>query len=337
MKAISLILCTLGSLTMLGQNAASNGLQQLLTENWSNGSWQNATRGTYTTDGNGYILHILGEQWNGGSWDTARQTTYTNIEGGNIDNIVGQNGDGTNWTNNNKSIWTYNEDGSVATMTNQMWAGGAWENQSISHYTYNDAGEVTHVLTENWNAGTGAWETYLQQSHTLNEAGEPSEILMQLYNAAGDTWTDYSKQTNTYTNGLLSYYIVEIRIGGNWTNSTEVNRTFDSQGRVTQEIYNLWTGNNWNASSRITYSYGILGLEEFNRPGLSVYPNPASDILHMAGADTLKAVSVYDIQGRAFSLTRDNDAVNVFALPAGIYILNAETEKGISKIKFVKQ
>lgn len=337
MKAILLILCTLGSLMMLGQTAAGNGLQQQLVENWSNGSWQNATRGTYTTDGNGYILHILGEQWNDGNWNTARQTTYTNTEEGNIDNIVGQNGDGTNWTNNNKSIWTYNENGSVATMTNHMWIGGTWENQSISHYTYNDAGKVTHVLTENWNAGTGVWETYLQQNYTLNEAGEPSEILMQLYDTASDTWTDYSKQDNTFTNGLLSYYLVKIRIGGNWTNSTEASRAFDSQGRVSQEIYSLWTNNNWSASSRITYTYGILGLDEFNRPGLLVYPNPASDILHVSGADAIKTISACDIQGRTFSLTRDNDAVNVSALPAGVYILTAETENGTSKIKFVKQ
>lgn len=337
MKAIALILCTLGSLTMLGQTAASNGLQQQLVENWSNGSWQNTTRGTYTTDGNGYILHILGEQWNSGSWNTARQTTYTNTVDGNIDNIVGQNGDGTNWTNNNKSLWTYNEDGSIATMTNQLWVGGAWQNQSISHYAYNDAGKVTDILIENWNAGTGAWQTYLQQNYTLNNAGEPTEVLMQLYDTAGETWTDYSKQTNTYAGGLLSYYLVEIRVGGNWVNSTEVNRAFDGQGRVTQEIYNLWNGSEWGASSRITYTYGVLGLNEFNRPGLSVYPNPASTILHITGADTLKAVSAYDIHGRAFSLTRDNDEVDVSALPAGVYILNAETESGTSKIKFVKR
>ena len=337
MKAIALILCTLGSLTMLGQTAASNGLQQQLVENWSNESWQNATRGTYTTDGNDYILHILGEQWNGGSWNTARQTTYTNAEDGNIDNIVGQNGNGTNWTNNNKSLWTYNEDGSIATMTNQMWNGSAWQNQSISHYTYSDAGKVTHILMENWNADNGTWQTYLQQNYTLNNAGEPTEILMQLYDTAGEIWTDYSKQTNTYTGGQLSYYLVEIRVGGNWVNSTEVNRAFDGQGRVTQEIYNIWNGNGWGASSRITYTYGVLGLNEFNRPGLSVYPNPASDILHISGADILKTVSAYDIQGRAFGLTRDNDAVNVSALPAGVYILNAETESGTSKIKIVKR
>lgn len=337
MKAIALILCTLGSLTILGQTAACNGLQQQLVENWSNGSWQNATRGTYTTDGNGYILHILGAQWNSGSWNTARQTTYTNTEDGNINNIVGQNGDGTNWTNNNKSIWTYNENGSIATITNQMWIGGAWQNQSISHYTYNNTGKVTHVLTENWNTGTGAWQTYLQQTYTLNNAGEPSEILTQIYNTAGSTWTDYSKQSNTYTNGLLTYYLVEIYVGSNWTNSTEVNRVFDSQDRVTREIFNLWAGNNWNTSSRITYTYGTLGLDEFNRLSLSVYPNPASDVLHITNADTLKAASAYDVQGRAFTLASHNDAVNISALPAGVYILNVETESGLSKIKFVKQ
>lgn len=336
MKAISFILCTLGSLTMLGQTAASNGLQQALTESWVNGEWQNAVRATYT-DNNGYLHYILREQWNGEGWHTTGQTTYTNTAEGDIDNVVGQDGDGSNWTNSNKSLWSYNEDGNVATITNQMWNGNAWQNQSIIHYSYNDTGKVTHILMENWNAGNSAWETYLQQNYTLNDAGEPSEILMQLYDATGDTWTDYSRQTNTYTGGLLSYYLLEIHVAGSWINSTEVNRTFDSQDRIAQEIMNLWNGNDWGASSRITYTYGILGLAEFNRPGLSIYPNPASDILHISTTDNLKAVSAYDLQGRAVMLAGNADAVDVSALPAGIYILNAETESGTTKIKFLKK
>nr|WP_262904137.1 T9SS type A sorting domain-containing protein [Chryseobacterium tagetis] len=70
---------------------------------------------------------------------------------------------------------------------------------------------------------------------------------------------------------------------------------------------------------------------------IAIYPNPTSDILNIQTDAKINAVSVVDLTGRKQAVRFENNRVDVRNLPAGTYILNVETENGISTEKFVRK
>lgn len=70
---------------------------------------------------------------------------------------------------------------------------------------------------------------------------------------------------------------------------------------------------------------------------LQIYPNPTSDILNIKADSKINAVSVVDITGKKVNVELEGDKVNVRDLPAGAYLINVETENGISTEKFIKK
>jgi hypothetical protein len=82
-----------------------------------------------------------------------------------------------------------------------------------------------------------------------------------------------------------------------------------------------------------------LSTKDFNATAISVYPNPASDVLHFEVMDTIvdKAV-VFDISGR---IVKENtqisgNSISVSDLQAGTYILKLITNRGTFTQKIIK-
>ena len=70
---------------------------------------------------------------------------------------------------------------------------------------------------------------------------------------------------------------------------------------------------------------------------LSVLPNPVIDILHIHSSETLASVRIYDLNGRCLLQTNDTE-INVSSLPAGLYVLTAQTASGDTmQTKFIRQ
>lgn len=85
-----------------------------------------------------------------------------------------------------------------------------------------------------------------------------------------------------------------------------------------------------------------LGIDKKNLTnGMSVYPNPVTDVLKIANADNLANVSfsIVDILGKTVvqSKTLNNDAIDVSNLSSGVYILSVSSEEGSKQFKFQKK
>ena len=72
-----------------------------------------------------------------------------------------------------------------------------------------------------------------------------------------------------------------------------------------------------------------------------VYPNPATDLLHVTLNDpTITVATIYDIAGRQIArqpVTSSNLTFNTAALMAGVYLLKLEGKAGTASVRFVKQ
>lgn len=71
---------------------------------------------------------------------------------------------------------------------------------------------------------------------------------------------------------------------------------------------------------------------------LSVYPNPAEDVLNIKTGDKIENVEVYSVTGQKIIASKvTNNTLNVSQLGKGAYILKVNTSKGAQTTKFIKK
>ncbi|MCD9855990.1 T9SS type A sorting domain-containing protein [Epilithonimonas sp. JDS] len=137
-------------------------------------------------------------------------------------------------------------------------------------------------------------------------------------NADGSLDTSFNSGTgvsNATVNSIVLQSDSKILIGGN----------FDSYNGVTRNrIARLLLGDD-------------LSVENANGTKISIYPNPATDIININTRDSeIKNITIYDMIGNQVMSSRALTKINVKGLLKGNYILKVETDKGIKSFKFIK-
>lgn len=84
----------------------------------------------------------------------------------------------------------------------------------------------------------------------------------------------------------------------------------------------------------------VLGRDEFALTNLSVYPNPATDVLNIAGKQALSEIVVVNLLGQQVlqqKASTETAQINISALPQATYILMVKAENGATaSFKIVK-
>ena len=73
---------------------------------------------------------------------------------------------------------------------------------------------------------------------------------------------------------------------------------------------------------------------------LSVYPNPAKDMLYISSLADNSSISIADITGKQVATYRANsvqNGVSIGSLSTGLYIITVKDAAGIHTAKFVKE
>ncbi len=84
--------------------------------------------------------------------------------------------------------------------------------------------------------------------------------------------------------------------------------------------------------------YYYLGVDDVKTATFDVFPNPTSNLLHFQSSDR-GSYFFLDIQGREISsgmAQSGKNSVDVSHLPSGIYLLQLQSDKGISTARFIK-
>jgi hypothetical protein len=80
------------------------------------------------------------------------------------------------------------------------------------------------------------------------------------------------------------------------------------------------------------------GIVEISEKNISVFPNPANDILYINGLSQNTKVSIFDIFGKmVFSKQITNNQIDLNSFQSGVYSIKMENSKGIVTRKFVKK
>ncbi|MDR6923825.1 MULTISPECIES: T9SS type A sorting domain-containing protein [Chryseobacterium] len=68
-----------------------------------------------------------------------------------------------------------------------------------------------------------------------------------------------------------------------------------------------------------------------------IYPNPATDFIKLTDSHLVKAVKVYNMEGKELQIKLNGNKIDVKNLSAGVYLLNIETDDRNFTEKFIKK
>ena len=80
-----------------------------------------------------------------------------------------------------------------------------------------------------------------------------------------------------------------------------------------------------------------VGIEEVEESTVSIYPNPANNVINVNAASTISNVEVYTITGQKvgnFTANNTNTTISTANLTSGMYLMKIHTENGVINKKF---
>lgn len=158
-----------------------------------------------------------------------------------------------------------------------------------------------------------------------NDCGDTWTVL---WNKAGAQLATAGSSTNNYTTPVESdFKTAEIDLS-----------QFAGQDNVIIKLeFTSGYGNNvW--VDDINISNGPLAVESVDNNKLSIFPNPAKDVLNINYDKAINQIDVYDVNGKLVkSFNTVYGSINVSDLSTGMYMLNIQTEEGLIVKSIVKE
>jgi hypothetical protein len=79
-----------------------------------------------------------------------------------------------------------------------------------------------------------------------------------------------------------------------------------------------------------------VGIDEVEKIGVMIYPNPVTDKLNIVTNGTISNISITDFSGKVV-FKGVSQSIDISALSKGVYFVKVETAQGISNTKFIKK
>ena len=275
-------------------NNSDGTIQQTIGQLWAGGSWQNATRSTFTYTSFIKIATIATDSWSGSSWIASTFSTYkydasnyliqdsTGLVIGNLPvskNIYTNNANGSPSQIVNQqvsfpffklkdfsrtSITYYNGD-PIKPLTNkfELADGSNWVNSDSTTYTYDGSGKVTYSIEQTWDKASSIWVN--DSKNTYNYNGDNTISIVYTQNWNGTAWIDYERSTYTYTTNcllpltLLNFNAVKQnnKVQLSWKTANEVNTSHFNIQRSTNVVNFTTIGKVNAAGTSLQSSYGF--------------------------------------------------------------------------------
>lgn len=291
--------------------------------------WEKASAGFY----NSFGIKTNGTLWSAGT--NVEGQTGTGVAGGESD-VFAQIGTDTNWKDISCGVyhvlalkttgkvfgWGYSGNG-------RLGIAGAGAQYFRTPQAVDPSSDYLQIATS-WDASALLKSDKTMYAFGVNHGGI-------IGSNAGDTNNLAPQQVGSDSN----WKTLSLRVGGFHFGAVKEDSSIWAWG--TDNLYQLGNGDgtttNSNTPTQVTCTDDNLALHEAARQSaLSVYPNPATDIVYVkAGQHKVESVQVYSTTGALVKTASkvENGAVNVASLPAGVYILKINGEA--QSVKLIKK
>ena len=182
--------------------------------------------------------------------------------------------------------------------------------------------------------GWGAGEMVLK----IKTDSYASETSYKIYGPNGNVVQQGSGLTNStinefpFTPSELGCYRVQVKDSYGDGISGGYARLYDAAGNM---VFNIG-GTSFTSEANAMVEVTIVGVEDYDNEEVNVYPNPATDVLHINGSN-IQGVAVYNLQGQCVMTESGNvNELSISSLSRGLYILKVTTDNGVRSIKISK-
>ncbi|MCR4965894.1 MAG: fibronectin type III domain-containing protein [Bacteroidales bacterium] len=161
-----------------------------------------------------------------------------------------------------------------------------------------------------------------------------------------DVTLTWQQEANTASEWQINY---RQTTESTWSTVTATTTTYtltDLVANVTYEanvVAHCDNGLNSEPSNTVTFETNNNGVQTYLEKSVSLYPNPATEIVSVAVSDAsiqISSVEVYNVYGQLINVIESNDnplRINVSGLADGMYYVRVTTDGGVVTKNFVKR
>ncbi len=288
-----------------------------------------------TYNGNNDIVVSTSQIKNGASWLSISKTDYTyysgtskvkdettfdynlgyntsknsyEYSGNDIFKITIEKGNAGGLYNETQFVYAYNgSTGLPETETENEWVAGAWKPKELSIATYTTGKRTVNV----YKYVNGAWATQPFERYITSYSGElETEYLWQTWE--DPNWKDNDREMSYYdANGNKTIYIIDDTFVGPMIGYYKEEKAYSVAAP--------------------------LSAQSFEIDNFKVFPNPASDVIHIATSVPIDKIEMFDLTGKTVYKSTFTNQINAKNFKAGIYFLKASSEnKSLTKKVIIK-
>ncbi|MCK5148523.1 T9SS type A sorting domain-containing protein [bacterium] len=311
-------------------NSYANGkITETLRYNYSNNTWQQYEKTTYTQNGENLLTQILFQEWDGQSWINIRRSVYT-YNTGILEHREQQNYTNGAWVNSVKEIFAHNGQQQQISLELYTWNSGQYQLSSRTLTTWNAQGnmEAEHIDI----SISGVWTAFQKLERSYDNNHRLEIYLESFYNSSSAEWTPNMRSINAYDNSTGDLLVI------NFENYVATGDPATS----------------WVPSWKYEYSYNRTAVDQqqYLLRGFQLqnnYPNPFNPSTTVSftlpeAANIL--VDVFNVKGERVAILADGQYTagnyqRLFlaeSLPSGTYFYRLKTTKAtyIKKMLLLK-
>jgi len=244
--------------------ANASRLVGVATRNFENGAFAPSDSGSlhYSAPNLGYDDKVgewkfdLSTYWehNGSTYEEIYHSMQTLDAAGRITQTEGETFAAGNWWASEYAIYTYDAKGNIDSQMSAYYNGTGWDSTAYKN-TYDAAGQLTVQTSHVWNKALNKWHNGFRQTRTYNTAGELVAVASEQWDLNSLQWVNSYRYTNTYVNGRRTEAVSEIYTGNNWGYSSKTTFAYDAAGNMKEEENFSWSNNTWEPQQRNRYTY----------------------------------------------------------------------------------
>lgn len=173
------------------------------------------------------------------------------------------------------------------------------------------------------------------QNNLLDDAGEVYELGL-LSNTDGTDGVFVSLDITIPTDAVLGE--TRIRLTKTYTDADSVAEV-DPCG-IKFNVFGFSIESGFGQALDFTLNLATLSVNEFEINALTVYPNPAQDVLNIDYKSELTGVKIYNLLGQEVinrSAATSQIKLDISGLTSGVYIVKLSTEEGEHSFRVVKE
>jgi hypothetical protein len=157
------------------------------------------------------------------------------------------------------------------------------------------------------------------------------------WNNTSSRWEYLADQGN---GDFVDPYLIYYSSTGNATGTNPPNITIGTWIENIADTTGACGGNLTDSNATMTGDVHTttLAVNEFDQTKITIYPNPATEVINITGLDNIKIGKIISSEGRIISTFSSNGKINISKLLPGVYFLEIQTDRSnINRIKFIKK